>query len=79
MMLEATSTDHTAAGLTDLLDQMTRATLDVDHVAAAILASARQFMRALARDRYAARKTCESRHRQFIGYHRAPMAQRAGL
>jgi hypothetical protein len=70
-MLEAAITDHTPAGLADLLEQMMRATLDVDREAAAVLASARDSMRALAWNRYAARKTRESKRCRFIRHHKS--------
>jgi hypothetical protein len=63
--------NQTPAGLADLLDQMTQATIEQDREAATILAHARESMRALAWNRYAIRKTRESERRRFIRQHKA--------
>ncbi len=70
-MVEPTSTDHTPAGLADVLDQMAKATIELDREAAAILATARESMRALSWNRYVSRKNRESRRRQFVRYHKS--------
>jgi hypothetical protein len=69
-----TISNQTPGALADVLDQMTRATVEQDREAAAILAQAREAMRALAWNRYVIRSTRESKRRRFIRQHKGRRA-----
>ena len=63
-----TPTDQTPAALADVLTDLLQGVEDRE--ATAILAQARESMRALAWNRYAARMTRESKRRGFVRHHK---------
>ena len=66
-MLEPATT-QTPAALADVLHDLLQSTEDRE--AAAILATARESLRALSWNRYAARMTRESKRRGFVRHHK---------
>jgi hypothetical protein len=64
-----TTTDQTPAALADVLGDLLASTQDRE--IAAILATARESLRALAWNRYAQRMTRQSAHRAFTARHKS--------
>jgi hypothetical protein len=64
--------------LADLLDAVYQVTVEGDRELARIVGVARDSLRALAWNRYAARGNRRTERRMFIRHHKALMAQRVG-